>query len=107
MKSAPLESPTTVVMEPTNLPWLGQIPALLSSGLELFAKAGLAIALTVFMLLKREDMRNRFIRLVGNGHMTVTTKAVDDASQRISRLLLMQLLINGTFGVLVTLVVAS
>jgi hypothetical protein len=54
--------------------------------------------LVIFMLLKREDLRNRLLRLVGHGRLTVTTKAVDDAGQRISRFLLMQALINGTFG---------
>ena len=58
----------------------------------------LALVLVVFMLLKREDLRNRLIRLVGHGRLTVTTKAVDDAGQRISRFLLMQLIINAGFG---------
>jgi hypothetical protein len=66
--------------------------------LETLGQAGLAIVLTVFMLLKREDLRDRLIQLVGQGRMTVTTKAVDDASTRISRYLLMQLVINSIFG---------
>jgi predicted PurR-regulated permease PerM len=97
------QTPTSVVVEKDGLPWLAQIPPILGSVLEGFGKAGLAIVLTVFMLLKREDLRNRFIRLVGHGLMTVTTKAVDDASQRISRYLLMQFLLNGTLGLLVAL----
>src|SRR5262249_7457678 len=62
------------------------------------SQIGLAIVLTIFMLLKREDLRDRFLRLVGHARMTVTTKAVDDAGARISRYLLVQLVINSIFG---------
>src|SRR5439155_16045561 len=102
-QSSPSEDVAKVVVESTGLPWLGLVPSVLAAVLEGLAKTGLAIVLTVFMLLKREDLRNRFIRLVGNGHITVTTKAVDDAGQRISRYLLTQLLINGSFGLSVAL----
>jgi len=100
-KSSPSDNVAKVVVEPTGSPWLGLVPSVLGAVLEGLAKAGLAIVLTVFMLLKREDLRNRFIRLVGHGHITVTTKAVDDAGQRISRYLLTQLFINSLFGLLV------
>ena len=55
------------------------------------------------MLIRREDLRNRMIRLLGAGRVTTTTKAVDEASRRISRYLLMQVLINGTFGLTIAL----
>jgi hypothetical protein len=61
----------------------------------------LALVLVVFMLLNREDLRNRLIRLVSHGQITVMTKALDDAGQRISRFLLMQLLVNGAVGLAV------
>jgi predicted PurR-regulated permease PerM len=94
-------TPTPVILEPGTPTWLAQLPLILGYLLEGFARAGLAVVLTVFILLRREDLRNRFIRLVGHGRMTVTTKAVDDASQRISRYLYAQLLINSCFGFLV------
>ena len=50
------------------------------------------------MLLKYEDLRNRLIGLVGSGQLTVTTRALEDAGQRISRYLLMQFIINGSYG---------
>lgn len=91
--------PVTVVVEqPTGSTWLNQVPALLNDLVEILGQAALALILVVFMLLKREDLRNRFIRLVGHGRMTVTTKAVDDAATRVSRYLLMQLMINTTYG---------
>src|SRR5205823_1780053 len=50
------------------------------------------------MLLKYEDLRNRLIGLAGSGELTVTTRALDDAGQRVSRYLLMQCVINGSYG---------
>jgi predicted PurR-regulated permease PerM/methylmalonyl-CoA mutase cobalamin-binding subunit len=70
---------------------------------ERLAGAGLVIILVVFMLVRREDMRNRFIRFVGRGRMTVTTKALEDAGERISRYLLMQGIINSLYGLGVAL----
>ena len=66
-------------------------------------RAGLVIVLVVFMLIHREDLRNRLIRLVGYGRLTVTTKALEEAGQRISRYLLMQTIINSSFGLAVGL----
>jgi predicted PurR-regulated permease PerM len=60
----------------------------------------LALVLVIFMLIRREDLRDRVISVVGRGRLTVTTKALDEAGERISRYLLMQLAINGGFGVI-------
>ncbi|MGH8056959.1 MAG: AI-2E family transporter [Candidatus Entotheonellia bacterium] len=74
---------------------LWQLPSLL----EPLASAGLVIVLVIFMLLKHSDLRNRLIRLAGYSRLTTATKALDEAGQRISRYLLMQSIINGSFGV--------
>src|SRR5439155_20371670 len=66
-----------------------------------------AFSLTVSMLLRREDLRNRMIRLLGHGKVTTTTKAVDDASKRISRYLLAQLALNTAFGLVILLGLVS
>lgn len=66
--------------------------------LEPLGVAALVIVLVIFMLLKYEDLRNRFIALVGAKDLTLTTRALEDAGQRISRYLLMQFLINGSYG---------
>ena len=50
------------------------------------------------MLIKREDLRNRLIRLGGEGRLTVMTQALDDASHRLSRYLLLQFLVNAVYG---------
>jgi predicted PurR-regulated permease PerM len=92
------ESPTTVVVQPETPSWLSRLPFFLGHAAETLGGLGLTIILVIFMLLKREDLRNRVIRLVGHGRLTVTTKAVDDAAQRMSRFLVMQVIVNGCFG---------
>lgn len=81
-------------------PWLSEG---LTPALGWGAVLALAFVLVIFMLLSREDLRSRFLRLTGQGRMTSTTKAVDDAGVRISRYLLMQLILNVSFGLLVGL----
>ena len=64
--------------------------------------AALVLVLVPFMLLERQEMRNRIIRLIGYSKLAITTKALDEAGERVSRYLLMQTIINTTFGVAVT-----
>ncbi|HEX6998562.1 MAG TPA: AI-2E family transporter [Gammaproteobacteria bacterium] len=60
--------------------------------------AGLAAVLVIFILLEREDLRNRLIRLLGP-NLRVTTEALDEIGSRVSRYLLMQLVVNVTYGI--------
>jgi len=53
-----------------------------------------------FMLLRLDDMSQRFVRLVGYSRLTLTTKAVDEAAERVSRYLLMQVAVNSIYGIL-------
>jgi predicted PurR-regulated permease PerM/CheY-like chemotaxis protein len=69
--------------------------------LEPLGSTGIVIVLVVFFLVRREDLRDRFIRLVGRGDVTVTTQLLEDAAMRVSRYLSMQFLINAIFGVVV------
>ena len=68
---------------------------------EPLATVGIVLILTIFMLIQREDLRNRFLRLMGHRKITLTTRTMDEAGQRISRYLLTQCLINSGFGILV------
>src|SRR6185295_6190200 len=63
--------------------------------------AGIVIVLVIFLLVRREDLRDRFIRLVGKGQVTVTTHMLGDAARRVSRYLSMLFLVNLTFGIAV------
>jgi predicted PurR-regulated permease PerM len=65
--------------------------------------ATLVLGLVIFMLAQREELRNRLIRAVGYAHLTVTTRALEDAGRRISNYLLMQITINGCFGLVVAI----
>lgn len=63
------------------------------------ATTGLVIVVVVFMLLEREELRDRFIRLVGYGDLHRTTEAIQEAGSRVGQYLLMQLLVNIAYGV--------
>jgi predicted PurR-regulated permease PerM len=63
-------------------------------------RTGIVVIFSVFMLLKREDLRNRLLRLAGIGQLNLMTQALDDAAGRVSRYLLMQFLVNACFGAL-------
>lgn len=67
------------------------------------ATTGLVIVFVIFMLLQRQDLRNRMIRLAGSQDLHRTTAALDDAARRLSRLYLMQLALNAGFGVVIGL----
>jgi predicted PurR-regulated permease PerM len=69
--------------------------------LEGLGSAGIVILLVVFFLVRREDLRDRFIRLVGKGQVTVTTNMLGDAAKRVSRYLSMLFIVNLTFGIAV------
>jgi predicted PurR-regulated permease PerM len=90
-------APPRVVVREGSSP-LATVLAILAPLLEPLGTAAFVIVLVIFMLLKYEDLRNRLIGLVGAGQLTVTTRALDDASQRVSRYLLMQFVINGSYG---------
>lgn len=60
--------------------------------------AGLVLVFVIFMMIQREDLRDRLLRLVGQGRLNTTTQALDEAAQRVSRYLLMQSLVNGGTG---------
>jgi predicted PurR-regulated permease PerM len=61
---------------------------------------GMVLIFSVFLLIKQDDLRNRLLRLVGLAQLNVMTQALDDATHRVSRYLLMQLVVNTCFGLL-------
>ncbi|MBO0698907.1 MAG: AI-2E family transporter [Zavarzinella sp.] len=94
--------PQPVVVESSSS-WMTTVEGLLSPAAEAVGQAAFTFVLLLYMLLRREDLRNRLIRLIGQGRVTTTTKAVDETSRRISRYLLVQFVLNGSFGVVITL----
>lgn len=59
----------------------------------------LVLLLLVFMLLEREEIRNRMIRLVGQGRISTTSRVLGDAGARVSKYLLMLTVVNVTYGI--------
>ncbi len=96
-----LQSPLPVQMVQPSLGGLVYLRELSASLLRSFAWIGIAVIFTIFMLVKREDLRNRLLRLVGLSQLNVMTQALDDAAKRVSRYLLMQLLVNIGFGAVI------
>jgi predicted PurR-regulated permease PerM len=89
--------PVVVTTQPgVGLPgvtsWLGPILGPLGT-------AGLVVAMVIFMLVERRALRDRLIGFFGQGHLAVTTRAIDEAGERVSRQLLMQSLVNLLYGV--------
>jgi predicted PurR-regulated permease PerM len=60
--------------------------------------AGIVVVFVIFVLLQPSDLRDRFIRLAG-GDLHRTTEGINDAASRVSRYLLMQLIVNATYGI--------
>ena len=74
--------------------WLGPLLGPLGT-------AAIVIVFVLFMLIQREHLRDRIIRLAGTRRVYVTTQAIDEAAGRVSRYLMMQLVINATYGLAV------
>jgi predicted PurR-regulated permease PerM len=102
-QSRNLTQPTTAapmpveIIQPPTTGWT-QIRELGTPVLAPLGQAGIVIIFTIFMLIKREDLRNRVLRLAGLGQLNLMTQALDDAAGRVSRYMLMQFLVNAGFG---------
>jgi predicted PurR-regulated permease PerM len=80
---------------------LESLRTLISPLVHPLATTFIIIIFVIFILLQREDLRNRLIRLAGSSDLQRTTAALDDAASRLSRLFLTQLILNGAFGVVI------
>ena len=98
--AAPL-TPVPVEVRQPDPGALESLQSLISPLLHPLATTGIIIIFVIFILLQREDLRNRLIRLAGSHDLQRTTAALDDAASRLSRLFLIQLLLNGSFGVII------
>ncbi|HEV2604492.1 MAG TPA: AI-2E family transporter [Microvirga sp.] len=67
------------------------------------ATVGIVFVVLIFILLQREDLRDRMIRLFGAQDLHRTTVAMDDAARRLSRYFLIQLGLNASFGVMISI----
>ena len=92
-----------MVVRPEQVSGLWSFPAFVGPLLAPLSTAGLVVALVIFILLEREELRNRLIRLFGHGRLIVTTKAFDEAGRRVSRYLLTQSIVNLVYAILVAI----
>jgi predicted PurR-regulated permease PerM/GAF domain-containing protein len=91
--------PITVRLERPESQPLEIIRTVVGPLLAPLATAGLVVIFVIFVLLEREDLRDRFIKLAGAGDLQKSTQAINDAAARVSRYLLMQLVVNLTYGI--------
>jgi predicted PurR-regulated permease PerM len=103
--TAPTTAPTTPLQQPQAVriidPDRSQLQAtaqLLMRILKPIATIGVVVVFTIYMLLKREELRNRLLLLAGMGHITLMTQALQDAATRISQYLVMQVAVNAVYG---------
>jgi predicted PurR-regulated permease PerM len=82
--SSPARPMAVEIVQPSN-PF-----ASVGSVLGYMGSAGMVVIFTIFVLLGREDLRNRFIHLSGNGRLKVITQALDEATRRVQRYLFLQ-----------------
>ncbi|MDB5729209.1 MAG: putative phytochrome sensor protein, partial [Noviherbaspirillum sp.] len=92
------KEPITVRIEPSPEDPLATVQNVIVPLLGPIGTAGLVIIFIFFVLLEPSDLRDRFIRLVG-GDLHRTTEALSEAADRVSRYLLMQLVVNASYGV--------
>ena len=95
------ENPIPVRIVPAEPTAVQLLEEYATSFLSPMATALLVLILVIFMLLTSEDLRDRIIRLVGHGRVNLTTQALDDAGQRISRYLGALAIVNTGYGVAV------
>jgi predicted PurR-regulated permease PerM len=75
------------------------LQSVLSALLPPLATAAIVVIFVIFILLQRDDLRDRFIGLIGAHDLHRTTKALDDAGKRLSRYFLALTAINAVFGI--------
>jgi predicted PurR-regulated permease PerM len=95
------QTPVPVEVRQPDPGALESLRTLISPLVHPLATTGIIIIFVIFILLQREDLRNRLIRLAGSYDLQRTTAALDDAAARLSRLFLTQLIVNGAFGVVI------
>ena len=97
--AAPTNATPVRVVETSKASSMDLLRSMISPLLGPAGTAALVLLLVIFMLLQREDLRGRLIRLIGQGRISATTRALDDAGSRVSRYLLMQLAVNVSYGI--------
>ena len=99
--AAPGQPPMPVVIESSSTSYLETGREILEPILSPLATLAIVLIVTIFILVRQEDLRDRLIRLFGSNDLHRTTLAIDDATQRLTRYFLTQAAINACFGLFV------
>ena len=100
-RASGLQAPVPVEVRQPDPGALENLRTLISPLVHPLATTAIIIIFVIFILLQREDLRNRLIRLAGSYDLQRTTAALDDAAGRLSRLFLTQLILNSAFGLVI------
>ena len=99
--AAPEDAPIPVTIAPSSTSYLETARLILEPILSPLATLAIVIIVTIFILIRQEDLRDRLIRLFGSNDLHRTTLAIDDATRRLTRYFLTQAAINTCFGIFV------
>ena len=71
--------------------------------LEILLTAGGVVVLVIFILLQRQDLHARALRVAGGGHYGVTSQALNEAADKVSRYVLAEVALNTLYGAVITI----
>jgi predicted PurR-regulated permease PerM len=97
----PARQPIPVEVRQPDPGALQVLVALITPLIHPLTTTGIVVIFVIFILIQRQDLRNRLVRLAGAQDLQRTTAALDDAGQRLSRLFLTQLALNAGFGLVI------
>ncbi len=92
-----------VVVDESPFARISVLGALASPVLSPLGQFAIVLVFTAFLLAQQEDLRNRLIKLIGANDIYRTTEAIDDAGRRVGRILFAQVVMNGSFGLIIAL----
>ncbi len=95
-------SAESIIVRTESTPWLG-ITGYLGSVFEVLATVAFTLVLLIVFLLERDDLRDRIVMLAGKARLALTSKALEDVTDRISRYLVMVAIVNGSYGIMLTI----
>lgn len=94
------DAPIIVAEVPQQAGGLSSLMDLLGMAVSPIASVAIALLLVTYLLIQREDVRDRFLQLAGTHDLHRSTRAMTDATDRVGRYLLMQVAVNGAYGLL-------
>ncbi|MDB6017773.1 MAG: hypothetical protein JWR19_2262 [Pedosphaera sp.] len=93
--------PVPVEIRSSEFSPMQMLRRVLGSAFGIFTTAFIVIVFVIFMLVERDDLRNRVIRLMGMRKPNFASQLLDDTGRRVTRYLLMQFIVNVSYGILV------